>query len=150
MRVQWMMVLVAPWMVACTHSAEPRQPLTATQESAVLVNDVNDPAWPTDLITLDSAVVTGEGRLRLFTRFGGGCADHAAALLVGRAFMASSPPVLRARVAHEANNDMCKALLARTFEFDLRPVRDHYRQSYGPGAGSLVLNLGAVSVTYVF
>jgi len=138
-------------MVACAHSSEPApSPLTVTQESAVLVNDVNDPAWPADLITLDSAVVTGDGRLRLFTRYGGGCRDHAAALVVGTAFAESFPPMLRARIAHNAKNDMCDALIAWTLEFELKPVRDHYRALYGSGSGALVLNIGGRLVTYAF
>ena len=56
-------------------------PLTGTPESAVLVNDLSDPSWPTDGITLDSAAVTSDDRMRLFTRYPGGCVDHAAALL---------------------------------------------------------------------
>lgn len=151
MRIHWMTILAAPSLVACASSSEPaRVPLMVTQESAVLVNDVNDPAWPTDPITLDSAVVTDNGRVRLFTRYGGGCANHAAALLVGRTFEQSSPPVLRARIAHNAKNDACDALIAWTLEFELKPVRDHYQQEYGSGTGSVVLDIGGQRVTYAF
>lgn len=151
MRIRWMAVLVAPWAVACAHSSEPTPtPLTGTPESAVLVNDLSDPSWPTDGITLDSAAVTSDDRMRLFTRYPGGCVDHAAALIVGRAFAESSPPVLRARIAHDAKADQCKAIVARTFEFKLQPVSDHYRQSYGSRGGALVLDIGGQRVTYVF
>src|SRR5688500_7598121 len=100
MQLQWIVTLAVPTLMACASSSEPEgPPLTATRESAVLVDDVNGPGWPADLITLDSAAITADGRLRLFTRYGGGCADHHAALLVGRAFAESQPPMLRARVA---------------------------------------------------
>lgn len=149
MRLHCMVVLTAPWLMAGACRSEPTG-LTSTQESAVLVNDLNDPAWPKDAITLDSAVVTGEDRLRLFTQYGGGCEEHAAALLVDRAFMESFPPVLRARIAHDARNDSCRALVSWTIEVDLKTVRDHYRQSYGAGSGSLVLDVDGQRVTYVF
>jgi hypothetical protein len=151
MRLQWIVTLAVPTLMACASSSEPEGlPLTGTRESAVLVDDVNGPGWPADLITLDSAAITGDGRLRLFTRYGGGCADHHAALLVGRAFAESQPPMLRARVAHEANNDPCKALIARTLEFNLKPVRDHFQNAYNSGTGSVVIDLGGLRVTYVF
>lgn len=151
MRMQWICMLAVPAIMACASSSDPAGlPLTTTRESAVLVDDVNGTGWPADLITLDSAAITTDGRLRLFTQFGGGCADHYAALLVGRAFAESQPPMLRARVAHEANNDQCKALIRRMFEFNLKPVRDHYQQAYQAGTGSVVIELGTLRVTYVF
>jgi hypothetical protein len=151
MRLHWFVTLAVPALMGCASSSEPEgPPLTGTRESAVLVDDVNGPGWPADLITLDSAAMTGDGRLRLFSRYGGGCADHHAALLVGRAFAESHPPMLRARVAHEANNDSCKALIARTLEFNLQPVRDHFRQAYNTDTGSVVIDLGGLRVTYAF
>lgn len=144
-----MVVLGTPFFMAGACSPQPTG-LTQTREAAVLVNDLNDSAWPRDLITLDSAVVTAEGRLRLFTKYGGGCTDHAAALLVNRAFMESSPPQLAARIAHDGHDDPCDALVAWTLEFDLRPVRDHYRANYGSDTGTVVLNLGGRQITYDF
>jgi hypothetical protein len=149
MQRQWMVILTAPCLMAAACSSQPTG-LASTQESVVLVNDLNDSDWPKDLITLDSAVVTPEGRLRLFTKYGGGCADHTAALLVGRAFAESSPPILRARIAHDAKNDACRALVAWTLEFELKPVRDHFQQTYGSGTGSVVLDVGGQRVTYDF
>lgn len=133
---------------ACRSPIDPA--LTVTPVEAIIVNDLNDPAWPSDPITLDSAAVTPEGRIRLFTRYGGGCADHAAALLVDGAFMESQPPVLRARIAHNAKNDLCKALVSRTFEFALQPLRDHYGVSYQSSVGSLIVDIGGRRVTYSF
>jgi hypothetical protein len=151
MRLYTSLLLWTSLLAACVRSSEPTgTPLAVTRETAVMIEDVNDPGWPKDHITLDSAVVSGD-RVRLFTKYGGGCSqDHAAALLVSRAFMESYPPVLRARIAHDGKNDQCKALVGWTLEFDLKPVRDHYRQSYQSNTGALVLDIGGQRVTYDF
>jgi hypothetical protein len=64
--------------------------------------------------------------------------------------MESQPPVLRARIAHNARNDACEALVSRIFEFMLQPVRDHYEASYQTSLGSLILDIGGRRVTYAF
>ena len=149
MRVQWIGVLALPLTIAAACSSETTG-LSSTPDSVLLVNDLNDPAWPRDPINLDSATVTPTGRVRLFTTFGGGCRDHVAALILDRAFMESYPPILRGRVAHQANDDPCDALLSRTFEFDLAPVRDHYQQSYQATSGAVHIDVAGVRVTYTF
>ena len=135
---------------ACSELYDPGTMASLGQQSVVLVDDVNAAGYPHDAITLDSARITDAGHLRLFTKYGGGCADHEAALLVSRTFLESLPPVLRARVAHDARGDQCKALISRPFEFDLTLVRTHYQASYGSRAGAVVLDIGGERVTYVF
>ncbi len=145
---QWIVMLAASCLAACVSTSEPS--LTATRDAAVLVDDVNDPAWPADHIVIDSAVVTADGRVRLFTWYGGGCEEHAVALLVGTAMMESHPVRLRARLAHNANGDPCDAIVYSTFEFQLEPVRRHFRRSYPSGPGVLVLGIDGTAVTYSF
>ena len=144
-------IVLSLWCAAaCASPSEPGLiPLAAVEETVVLVVDVDNPAWPTDAIDLESASITGN-TLRLDTRYGGGCRDHDAALLVERAFMETAPPRLRTRIAHESNNDACKALVFRTLNIDLTPVRLHYQDAYGPGPGSVVLVIAGQSVLYTF
>lgn len=137
-------------IAACSGLYDPAATVSLGQESVVLVDDVNAAGYPHDPITLDSARITDDGHLRLFTKYGGGCAEHEAALLVSRIFLESSAPILRARVAHDAGGDQCKALISRAFEFDLTRVRNHYQASYGSRAGAVVLDIGGERVTYVF
>jgi hypothetical protein len=124
--------------------------LSATRDTAVMVDDLNHPSWPTDRIVVDSATVIDDERLRLYTSFGGGCQHHAFALLVDRAFMESNPPRLRTRVAHDARGDMCKAIVLQTLEVALQPVREHFHQSYGTGPGSVVLLIDGREVIFAF
>lgn len=135
---------------ACSGFYDPARTATLGGQSVVLVDDVNASGFPRDAITLDSARITDDGRLRLFTKYGGGCAEHDAALLVSRTFLESLPPILRARIAHDGNGDNCKALISREFAFDLTLIREHYQSSYGSRAGAVVLDIGGERVTYVF
>jgi len=59
---RWIVVLAAPGLMATACRTTPVDPLTTSPVAAVIVSDLNDPAWPSDPITLDSAVVTPEGR----------------------------------------------------------------------------------------
>lgn len=148
MRTRWLLAMAMLGSAACSGASEPSIP--ATLDAAVLVDNVNDPDWPMDAITILSAVLTDEGRLRLSTRYGGGCKDHTAALLVGSGMAKSLPPQMWARLAHDAKDDGCEALVHRTFEFDLKPVRDLYRGGAPTGAGVILLHIDGTSVTYTF
>lgn len=119
-------------------------PNAFTDGAVAIVGNVNDSAWPRDALTIDSVAVIAD-TLRLAVRYGGGCRPHRIALLLGNAFMESYPVQVHARVAHDAAGDMCKALVARTPDFDLTPLKRRYHASYGPGAGVVILNLAGYS-----
>ena len=55
--------------------------------------------------------------------------------------MESDPVQLAAELVHEANGDPCEAWLTNTRVFDLDLVRTRYRQFYGPGPGTVVLQV---------
>ncbi len=105
-----------------------------------VVDNVLSPAWPSDPLTVESASISGDV-LSVTVRFGGGCARHRIALLLGSAFMESFPVQVHARLAHDSGGDMCDALLTRTLTFDLTPLKQRYRSSYGAGAATIVINL---------
>ncbi|MCY3812458.1 MAG: hypothetical protein OXH15_11735 [Gammaproteobacteria bacterium] len=44
-------------------------------------------------------------------------------------------------LAHDANGDACEAWLTEDYRFDLRVIRDRYREAYGRGPGEVVLLL---------
>jgi hypothetical protein len=103
--------------------------LESTHELAVIVNNLDDPAWPRDAITVDSVMTVSTGHVRVFTTYGGGCTQHAAALLVQPYnHLSIYPPILSTRIAHNARNDSCKALVSWTLEFDVRSVRDYHNR----------------------
>lgn len=54
--------------------------------------------------------------------YSGGCKTHEFSLYAHREIGESIPPVLFLTVSHNANNDMCKALLRETINFDLSSI----------------------------
>ena len=48
-------------------------------------------------------------------------------------------------LAHDANGDACEAWLTEDYRFDLRVIRDRYREAYGQGPGEVVLLLDDAS-----
>jgi len=116
-----------------------------------VVDDVSSQAGPIYALTIESATIVADA-LQATVRFGGGCARHRIALLLGRAFMESFPVQVHARLAHDAGGDMCDALLTRTLTFDLAPLRRRYRGAYGASSGTIVINLAglAPSLRYTF
>jgi hypothetical protein len=96
--------------------------------------------WATDPIALDSGWIARD-TLFLAVSHGGGCADHAYALVASNGWMESSPVQLGVFLAHDAKGDTCKALLLRQLIFDLAPAREAYRAAYvrGGGGGEFIL-----------
>ena len=77
--------------------------------------------------------------------YAGGCERHDFTLVISSTFLESDPVQLRAALAHEANGDACEAWVTESLDFDLALVRTRYQQSYGPGAGTVVLRITGVS-----
>ena len=93
-----------------------------------------------DPYELTSAEITGHA-LTVSVSFAGGCREHAFTLVIGDSFAESSPVQLPAVLKHDANGDSCEAWLTETHVFDLELIRNRYREAYGPGAGTVVLQL---------
>jgi len=47
-------------------------------------------------------------------------------------------------LTHEANDDPCEAWLTQAYTFDLLIIKRRYRETFGPGAGTVVLQLDGV------
>lgn len=105
--------------------------------------------WPMDPWSYLSHRVE-EDLLTLHIQYGGGCRDHRFALLVDPAFMESHPVQVAARLAHDADGDPCRALVGRTLRFDLTPLKEHYRNAYGPGPATVILQLAGQPIAYDF
>ena len=73
--------------------------------------------------------------------YSGGCATHRFTLVASETFMESFPVQLAVLLAHGANRDACEAWLTEDYRFDLRAIRDRYREAYGWGPGEVVLLL---------
>lgn len=106
---------------------------------------------PNDALTIDSARVVGNNLVANVSH-GGGCTDHRYQLVIGTAWMESFPVQVRARIAHNANGDNCRALLRRELSMDLLPLADAYRAAYKQPSGSVLIRLAGTTSTllYVF
>lgn len=116
---------------------------------ALLVS-LDDPRpWPMDPWTYRGHGIEGD-TLTLTVEYGGGCRVHRFALLVDPIFRESDPVQMSARLAHDADGDLCRALLREDLRFDLGPVRRHYQAAYGPGPGEIVIFVEGWRIAFTF
>ena len=98
--------------------------LNTKEEEAILVVEI-DPTYKnikTDSFTLLESNVEGDN-LILLVEYGGGCREHEWKLKTNGAYAKSLPPQITLNLEHNANGDMCRALLTDTIEFNIKPVR---------------------------
>ena len=48
---------------------------------------------------------------------------------------------IRISLAHNANDDLCRAWLTEDYHFDLTPIKTLYQESYQQEAGTIILSL---------
>lgn len=96
-----------------------------------------------DGYVLNSATITGD-TLTVSVSYSGGCRTHVFTLVIAASFVESSPVRLPAVLRHDANGDACEAFPTESYAFDLALVRARYRAVYGPGTGSVALQLDGV------
>ena len=113
--------------------------LTVTPTIHVLLPDETFEDFPFDPLTILAAGIEGD-TIELSVRYGGGCEDHDFTLLAGRAFMESFPLQADVRLSHNANGDLCRALIFKDLQFDLEPLKKHFKAS-GDMPGPLLLRL---------
>lgn len=88
-----------------------------------LVIDSNRTASEGDAFTVQGQPVVREQTLEVVVQYGGGCRDHEWELVSRGLWKKSLPPQLDMVLIHNANGDMCRALITDTLRFDLSPAR---------------------------
>jgi hypothetical protein len=142
--------LVTPGCGVITSSSDDHLSISAATSDRVLI--VEESEWrrfPSDLITIAGTRFVGD-TLVLSVTHGGGCRDHAYQLLAGTVWMESLPVQVAARLSHDANGDMCRALLSRDVKVNLTPLRDAYRRAYGGTTGKIALRLEGAPAAVVY
>ncbi|MFK7755612.1 MAG: hypothetical protein AB8B53_01630 [Flavobacteriales bacterium] len=76
----------------------------------------------TDSFTLLESNLSGDV-IELLVQYGGGCEEHGWRLVTNGAYAKSMPPQITLSLEHNANGDMCRALLRDTLEFNLKEIR---------------------------
>jgi len=107
---------------ACTNQEEIR--IAADCPKYVELNYFNYDSLKTDPITLISAKVDGDCLL-LTLQYGGGCKEHQVdlALILPECGTPPLPPPTF-EIRHNANNDACKALITKDYNFDISGIRE--------------------------
>ena len=111
----------------------------------VVIRDAGEPGadrWGTDPYQLNAASIAGD-TLSVSVSFGGGCRTHEFTLVASNVFLESDPVQLHASLAHEANDDLCRAWLTEDRDFDLTPLKRLFQNAYQADAGTLILRLDA-------
>lgn len=104
---------------------------------------------PGDAYFFDDVFVTGD-ILTLSVSYGGGCGTHDFVSCWSGVFAESNPVQTDLEVVHFAD-DPCEAIEAQDVQLDLAPIRDAWNASFGPGSGTVVVQLaGYGPVDYSF
>lgn len=75
-----------------------------------------------DAFTLDSATIAGD-ILTIYVSYSGGCEDHDFELFAGTDYLKSMPVQLDVFIKHDSHGDMCRALLMRSYQFNIAEIR---------------------------
>lgn len=124
--------------LAAREPREPPQPVEITSEPG-----------SADPINLLSASVYGD-TLQLEVSHGGGCAQHLYGLRWDGSFLESLPVQAVLSLTHDAQGDVCKAIVFETLYFDLMPLKEQYRQAYGAPRGRIVLRFNGSDLQAVY
>lgn len=138
-------------LVACSSDSDGIRDASLTNVDVRGTIVAVDAGLPNDAITVDSVRIVGD-TLAAVVSHGGGCAVHSYQLVIGTAWMESFPVQVRARIAHNANADVCRALLRRELRMGLQPLAEAYRKSYKQEHGTVSIQLAGSNnvLWYVF
>ena len=139
-----LMLFVSLLWTGCGETGTPTRPTApaASRAGAVVVAGTGATLGDDDHV-LNAASIAGD-TLTISVSYGGGCETHEFTLVISASFIESSPAQLSTVLTHEANDDPCEAWLTQSYTFDLSIVRTRYREAFGPGAGTVVLQLDSV------
>ncbi len=123
-------------LVGCGTPLVPATTLVLSEASSTTVTASRDP------VTIVEVRVEGDA-LSIDVEYGGGCEDHHFSLQQSGVFRESYPVQTDLSLTHDANGDLCRALVSRTLEFDLTPLKTLYQRSYATESGIIEVSLYA-------
>lgn len=107
---------------ACTDQIEINK---NTCTKYVELNYSNYNSLKTDLLSLISAKIDGDCLL-LTLQYGGGCKEHQIDLALIQPECGTPPlPPPTFEIRHNANDDVCKALITKEYSFDISGIREN-------------------------
>jgi hypothetical protein len=98
---------------------------------SVIITDLPSDSIELDRFDLRGIYVDGDS-IRINIDYAGGCEVHEFQLYMSPPVFAESNPVQAdLYLRHDANGDMCEALIRRNLYFNLRPIANLYQDMYG-------------------
>jgi|GEM_PF-6428109 len=90
--------------------------------------------------------------LLLYVQTGGGCEQHEWSVCWDSTFLESLPVRVRLTVAHDANDDLCEALISDTVAVDLTMLEQAYQDAYNTEMGTISIGVADQpgSIEYTF
>jgi hypothetical protein len=89
----------------------------------------------TNQTTITNASISGN-KLMLSISYSGGCKEHSFSLVGDEAISKSLPPQRAVRLIHSGEKDLCKAMILKDLEFDIKNLA--YKQEKG---SEIILNI---------
>jgi hypothetical protein len=115
-------------LTACSPNSV--EPVPANSCNKVQIIDAPPDSLQLDSFDLKAMTINGDA-LVVDLVHGGGCREHFYALFMSPSvFLESYPVQANLYLRHNANGDLCKALLHPQICFDLRPVAEQYFKFY--------------------
>ena len=104
----------------------------------------------TDPITVISASTVGD-TLVVDVSYGGGCTEHFVGVCWTGLFAALDQAQTKVSLSHDAQGDMCLALVMESYAFDISPLKAAYQVEYDSASGTVQILLpGGTTVDYSF
>lgn len=100
-----------------------------------ILTPTRDPVKWNDIFTVENISLTSHF-LQIDVQYGGGCKTHEFMLYVDSILIDGDPPILNFTLLHNANDDLCKALVSETLVFDIQAVAQLH-----PGVSPLQMKL---------
>ncbi|MCP4583971.1 MAG: hypothetical protein GY839_20360 [candidate division Zixibacteria bacterium] len=116
----------------------------------ILIDNNTYNLWPDDSFHISPEVSIIDDSLKLIIGYSGGCADHTFRLIALRSFMESYPVAASVFLSHNAHGDMCQAYFTENLSFDLRPLKELYRNYYGEAGDTLYLSIDGLEQPVVY
>jgi hypothetical protein len=122
-------------LAGCLEPSERARPTVTDGERLILQIVRTDDPPRSDAARVTAARVDGHD-LTIDLQFGGGCQPHLFGIFTDGKEGLSLPPFVMLYLVHDANGDLCEALLSRRVTVDLRPL-----QSVVSPGGTVILRL---------
>ncbi|HET6511310.1 MAG TPA: NigD-like C-terminal domain-containing protein [Candidatus Kapabacteria bacterium] len=97
---------------------------STTQSGKVLIEDRDIAKYPMDPVMIKDASVIGDS-LTMLVSYSGGCKPHDFKVVWNGAMMKSLPGQINVVLSHNANDDMCEALITQDVTVSLAPIKQH-------------------------